>query len=373
MAKKDDKRIDTIDALSIAMEKAFGDPLVELGEGMAQVETISFGLPSLDLITGVGGAPRGRIVEIYGPEGAGKTTLLVKLMAYAQLMAGKIPRMTYQGDKSKIKLLTGRVGLLDVEHAFDPSLAVLHGLRMGKGSGFYFDQPTGGDEAIEKLKMMIQSNLFDVIGIDSVAGLTVLEERNKEAGDKVIAGVAGLMSAELKKITAMANKSRTVVVFINQEREKPAVMFGSPITTTGGRALKFYASLRMRVTKKESLKDGDLQVGHTMGIKVTKNKVAPPFESTDIDLYYRETSKGAEAGFDVWSDLLKTGKDMGVIELGGSQYRYVDKSTGEVHKANGEVKWKEYLRSRPDVVSLIEYEILGDGIHGEIGEPDKQE
>lgn len=351
--KTTEKPIDTIEALSAAMEKQFGDPLIELGDGIAQVETISFGLPSLDMITGVGGAPRGRIIEIYGPEGAGKTTLLVKLMAFAQQAAGQMPRMSYDGDKSSVQPLTGRVGILDVEHAFDPTLASLHGLEMGKGSGFYFDQPTGGEEAIEKLKMMIQSNLFDVIGVDSVAGLTVLDERKKEAGSRVIAGVAGLLSAELKQVTAMANKSRTIVVFINQEREKPAVMFGSPITTTGGRALKFYSSMRMRVTKKESIRDGDLQVGHVVGIKINKNKVAPPFEDTDIDLYYRATSKGKEAGFDVWSDLLNTARAVGIIDLRGSSYQFVDPTTGEMHKASGEVKWKEYLAGRPDVVETI--------------------
>jgi recombination protein RecA len=358
MAEKK-KKLDTIEALSAAMEKQFGEPLLELGEGKAQVETISFGIPSLDLITGVGGAPRGRIIEIYGPEGAGKTTALVKLMASAQQLAGQMPKMTYDGDRSLIKPIAGRVGILDVEHAFDPSLAALHGLNMGKGSGFYFDQPTGGDEAMEKLRMMIESNLFDVIGVDSVAGLSTLEERNKEAGEKVIAGIASLMSTELKKLVPLINASRTVVVFINQEREKPAVMFGSPITTPGGRALKFYASMRMRITKKESIKDGALQVGHHMGIKINKNKVAPPFESTEIDLYYRETSKGKQAGIDVWSDLLKTAKEVGVIKLSGSQYQYVDRETGELHKANGEVKWKEYLEGKPEVVEQIKNEIMG--------------
>jgi recombination protein RecA len=369
MAKE--KKVDTIEALNAAMEKQFGEPLLELGEGIAQVETISFGLPSLDLITGVGGAPRGRIIEIYGPEGAGKTTLLVKLMAYAQQAAGRMPRMTYKGDKSKIKRLTGRVGILDVEHAFDPSLAALHGLKMGKGSGFFFNQPTGGDEALAKLRMMIESNLFDVIGVDSVAGLTTLEQREKEAGDKVIAGVAGLMSAELPKLVPLINASRTTVVFINQERDKPAVMFGSPTTTTGGRALKFYASIRMRVTKGESIMDGSLQVGHRMGIKINKNKVAPPFEKTEIDLYYRDTSKGKRAGFDVWKDFLQVAQDTGVVELRGSSYQYVDKTTGEVHKASGQVKWQEYLVEHPEVYHAIVNEVMGDEVYD--GEQDEQE
>lgn len=358
---KDRKKIDSIEALNAAMEKQFGEPLVELGDGIAQVETISFGLPSLDLATGVGGAPRGRIIEIYGPEGAGKTTVLIKLMAQAQKLAGKLPRMTYRGDRSLIKPITGRVGLLDVEHAFDPSLAALHDLQMGKGSGFFFDQPTGGDEAMAKLRMMIESNLFDVIGIDSVAGLTTLEEREKEAGDKVMAGTAQLMSAELKKLVPLINASRTVVVFINQERDKPAVMFGSPTTTTGGRALKFYASMRIRIARGESIMAGNLQVGHRMKIDIKKNKVAPPFEKAEIDLYYRSTDK-KEAGFDVWSDLLKVAQETGVVELRGSTYQYIDKETGEVHKAAGQVKWKEYLEEHPEVYGKIVNEVMGSDV-----------
>lgn len=362
MADKKRPKLDTIEALSAAMEKAFGDPLVELGDGIAQVETISFGLPSLDLITGVGGAPRGRIIEIYGPEGAGKTTLLVKLMAYCQQAAGRMPRMTYTGDKSEIKRLTGRVGLLDVEHAFDPSLAALHGLNMGKGSGFYFNQPTGGNVALSKLRMMIESNLFDVIGVDSVAGLITLEQQEKDAGDRVIAGVAGLMSAELPKLVSLIGTSRTIVVFINQEREKPATMFGSPITTTGGRALKFYSSMRMRASKGESIMDGTLQVGHRMGIKITKNKIAPPFEKTEVDLYYRETSKGKPAGFDVWKDFLGVAQDVGVVELRGSSYQYVDHN-GEIHKASGQVKWQEYLVEHPEVYNSIVNDVMGADVH----------
>lgn len=352
MAKKD---ISTIEGLSAAMEKQFGDPLVELGDGMAQVETISFGIPSLDLITGVGGAPRGRITEIYGPEGAGKTTALIKLMAEAQKRAGEMPYMTYEPTPEElkhIKPLTGRVGILDVEHAFDPSLAALHGLKMGKDSGFYFNQPTGGDEALSKLRMMVESNLFDVIGVDSVAGLTTLEERDKEAGEKVMAGTAQLMSTELKKLVPVINKSRTVVVFINQEREKPAVMFGSPITTTGGRALKYYSSMRIRITKKESIKQGSLQVGHNMGLKITKNKVAPPFYDTEIPLYYTAT-KDKPAGFDIWGDLLNVAQEMGIVELRGSSYQFIDPETGEIHKASGKVKWIEYLEQKPEIYEQI--------------------
>lgn len=368
MASKKETKINTIEALSAAMQKQFGEPLVELGDGIAQVETISFGIPSLDLETGVGGAPRGRVIEIYGPEGAGKTTILVKLMAQAQKLAGKLPHMTYEWDKEKIKLvkpIAGRVGLIDVENAFDPSLAALHGLKMGKGSGFYFDQPTGGDEALSKLRMMIESNLFDVIGVDSVAGLTTLEQREKDAGDKVIAGTAQLMSSELPKLVPLINSSRTVVVFINQIREKPAVMFGSPETTPGGRALKFYSSMRIRVARGKQIMDGNQQVGHEMKIGIKKNKVAPPFGSTDIDLIYRDYYAGStlrSAGFDLWADFLKVADGTGVVELHGSSYQWVDKETGEIHKANGKVKWQEYLAANTAVYDKIIAEVLGDDI-----------
>lgn len=341
------------------MDKKFGEnALIEMDGELAEVEVISTGLPSLDLALGVGGFPRGRVIEIFGPEGAGKTTVALKAMAEAQRLGGTLPRTTYP--HVDVKPLTGRVGLIDVEHGFDPSLAKLHGLKMGKGSGFFFSQPSGGDEALQLLEYMVSSGLFDIITVDSVAGLTTLDEQKSNIGDKLIATTAQLMSAGLKKLVGLINKSRTVVIFINQIREKPAVLYGSPETTTGGRALKYYSSVRLRISKGEQISEGSQQIGHILKIRVVKNKVAPPFETTEIDLYYRASDKkGKEAGFDVFSDLIKTAKSSGVVELAGSQYRYIDKETGEVHKASGLVAWKAYLEQNSEIMDKITNEMLG--------------
>lgn len=342
------------------MQKTFGDDtLMEFGQSVSRVEVIPTGIPSLDFKLGVGGIPRGRIVEIYGPEAAGKTTLAIKMMAQAQKMSGQLPKTTYEPlDIAEVKPMTGRVGFIDVEHAFSPSLAEIHGLQMGKGSKFYFTQPTGGDKALQMLEYMVCSNLFDIIVIDSVAGLTSLDEQEKDIGNKVIAGTASLMSSGLKKLVPLINNSKTIVIFINQLRDKPAVMFGSPETTPGGRALKFYSSIRVRVAKRGSIMEGTEQVGHTMYIDIKKNKVAPPFQNTEIDLLYRE-SKGRPAGFDIFGDLMEVAQLTGVVELRGSSYQYADKETGELFKANGKVKWREFLDSRPDVQDMIINEIMG--------------
>lgn len=359
MAKKVEKEI-TIESFLEDMNKKFGDNAIsEFGDGIAPVEVIPTGLPSFDYATGVGGLARGRIVEIYGAEGAGKTTIAIKVMAQAQQLAGQMPRLTYTpAEGQEIKPLTGRVGFIDVEHAFSPSLAKLHGLNMDKGSGFYFSQPTGGEEALQMLEYMVCSNLFDVIVLDSVAGLTSLDEQENEIGKKVMAGTAQLMSSGLKKLVPLINKSRTVVIFINQVREKVAVLYGNPETTTGGRALKFYASTRIRVSKKESIMEGTTQVGHRVGMDIKKNKVAPPFQKAEIDLLYRE-SKGRPQGFDILADLLKVAQLTGVVQLRGSSYQYIDKETGEIHKAVGQVKWNAYLNEHPEVLEAILDEVMG--------------
>lgn len=342
------------------MNKQFGDnALCEYGEGIANVEAIPTGLPSLDYNIGVGGMPRGRIIEIYGPEGAGKTTIAIKLMANAQHMEGQLPLCTVEGQDPKP--LTGRVGFIDVEHAFSPSLAELHGLKMGKDSGFFFTQPTGGDEALQMLESMVCSDLFDVIVVDSVAGLTTLDEQEKEIGKQVMAGTAQLMSSGLKKLVPLIGKSRTVVIFINQIREKPAVMYGTPEVTPGGKALKFYSSVRIRVSKKDQIKEGSQQIGHTMGISIKKNKVAPPFRDTEIDLLYSD-GKDRPAGFDVFGDMLQVATAMKIVELRGSSYQYVNAETGEVHKAVGKVRWREYLENNPHVYDEIIKEVNEYGI-----------
>jgi recombination protein RecA len=351
-----------MDEFRKAMDKQFGEnTLIEFDKDeVARVESISTGIPSLDLATGVGGFPRGRIIEVFGPEGAGKTTVVLKAMAQSQKDAGKEPRITYK-PTGPVKKLTGRAGLIDVEHAFDPSLAIMHGMEMGKDSGFYMTQPSSGMEAMRILEMMIDSDLFDIIALDSVAGLATDDEIKADVKDKTMASVAQLMSTNLKQLTSKINKSRTVVIFVNQIREKPAVLYGSPETTPGGRSLKFYSSMRMRVAKGESIMEGTLQIGHRWKVKIVKNKVAPPFSSTEVDLYYRDSEKkGKKAGFDIWSDIIDAGKEMGIIEQGGSQYRFVD-SNGEMHKANGLVALKDLLESRPDVFEEISNLVAGVG------------
>ena len=342
------------------MNKKFGDnAIAEFGEGVAEVEVLSTGIPSLDYKLGVGGLPRGRIVEIYGPEGAGKTTVAIKIMSQAQKMAGQLPKVTYKNTLNReIKPISGRVGFIDVEHAFSPSLAELHGLNMGKDSDFFFTQPTGGDEALQMLEYMVNSNLFDVIVVDSVAGLTSLEEQEKEIGSKVMAGTAQLMSAGLRKLVPLISESKTIVIFINQIREKVAVMFGSPETTPGGRALKFYSSVRMRISQMGAIMEGTTRIGHTMGVDIKKNKVAPPFQKAEIDLLYRD-SKGRPAGFDLFGDFLELARLTGIVELKGSSYQYVDKSTGELIKAVGQVKWRELLEERSDIYQVIMDDMMG--------------
>lgn len=353
-----------IEEFKLKLDKEFGEgALVEFDGSTARCEALTTGIPSLDLALGVGGLPRGRLVEIFGPEGAGKTTVALKVMAMAQKLAGQQPRLTYEPEPGEeIKSIAGRVGFIDVEHAFDPTLAELHGVKMGKGSGFYFSQPMSGADAMKQLSMMVDSGLFDVIVLDSVAGLFTEEEEKMGVGEQAIAGVARLMSNHLRKLVGKVNKTRTIVIFINQIREKPAVMFGNPETTPGGKALKFYSSVRLRVSKGESIKDGTRQIGHIMKVKVVKNKVAPPYGETNVDLYYMPSERRkVEGGFDIFSDLLRTAKDMGIVELSGSQYRYVDKETGELHKANGQVAWRLYLQEHPEVFQKIEQEVLGFG------------
>jgi recombination protein RecA len=359
----------TVEELSLLMENTYGDALTELGDGVADVETIPIGIHSMDLATGVGGLPRGRIIEIYGPESSGKTTIALKAIASVQQLAGKMPRTTGK-NKEDVRPILGRCGFLDVEHAFDPSLAQMHGVQMGKGSNFYFDQPMGGDECLDKLKMMVETNLFDMIVVDSVAGLTTLDEREKSAGDKVIAGTASLMSASLKSLVSVVNKSRTVVIFINQERDKPAVLYGSPITTTGGRALKFYASMRIRVSKRESITKGTHKIGHIVKVVFNKNKVAPPYTDAEIPLYYVDTDT-KQAGFDIWEDTITTAIETGVIQLKGSTYMIVNPETGEVWKKQGKVKLIQFLSENTDVYDMVVNLLMEEKSDDEISEPEK--
>ena len=339
-----------MDGLVAALDKAFGpNSLIELDQGgrIIPIDVLSTGIPSLDYATGVGGFPRGRIVEVFGPENTGKTTIIIKTMAETQ------KRLAKQGK-------VARCGFIDMEHAFDPSLARLHGANLSKGQGFHFSQPNTGQDALQMLEVMVDSNLFEIVAVDSVASLVTQAEYEGKIGDIHIASTAQLMSHTLKKLVGKINKSKTVVIFANQIRERPAVQYGSNETTSGGRALKFYASMRLRIANAGRISEGADPIGHHMKISVVKNKVAPPYQTTVVDLYYRDSvKKERKAGFDIFGDIITTAQAMGIIELTGSQYKYIDKSTGEVHKEQGLVKWRKYLEIKTDVADAIVAEIMG--------------
>ena len=358
------------------IEKKFGERAVcEFDNSVAHVEAIPTGIPSLDYILGIGGLPRGRVIEIYGAEGAGKTTIAIRAMAECQARAGQLPLNTYENpEEINIKPLTGRVGFIDVEHAFSPQVAQNIGLQVGEGSGFFFSQPNSGTEAMAILEYMVNSGLFDIITVDSVAGLTSLEEDKADMGAKVIAGTASLMSHSLKKLVPAIDRTGTTVIFINQIREKPAVMFGSPETTPGGRALKFFSSVRLRIARQSAIMENSTtQCGHTVGISVKKNKVAPPFKSTAVDLIYYDVPDKFEAGFQEGDDLMETAKLAGIIQLKGSQYQFIDQNTGEIVKANGKVKFFELLDERPEIRQAIVDQLLGNNNGGiEDGSEDNQ-
>ena len=338
------------------MDKKFGiGALREFSEDALPVEALSTGIASFDVASGIGGLPRGRIVELFGPEAAGKTAIAIKVMASAQQLAGTMPRNASADSKP----FTGRVGLLDVEHSFNPVFASeVLGLKIGKNCGFFFDQPMGGDEALQKLEFMINSGLFDVIVIDSVAGLTTLDDQKKDIGEQVIAGTARLMSSALRKLVSLVSKSHTVVIFINQIREKPAVTYGSNETTPGGRALKFYSSMRIRVAKGEGITENRNYVGHMMKLSIRKNKVAPPYTKTEVPLYYTDNNSHI-VGFDTDGDLINAAIALKLVSLRGSTYYYMDDDTGEVFiKAAGLVKFKQALYEDPSIIKRIKSDVL---------------
>lgn len=338
------------------MDKKFGEgALMQLGgenEGI-QVEAITTGLPSLDYAVGNGGLARGRIVEIFGPESGGKTSLASFIVAQAQKLAGGYPK-TADGHKPE-KPISGRIGFVDVEHTFDPVFAQKIGVQIGPESGFYLSQPSSGNQALDEIQMMVESGLFDYIVLDSVAGLLSDAEAEADHGERQIAQVATLMSTAMRKLTGAISSSKTIVIFINQIREKPAVLYGSPETTPGGRALKFAATYRFRVSKKQQIKKGQTVVGHTMKIRAEKNKVSSPFKFTEIDFYYEEVGEvGSKdyhpVGFDLFKDMLTHARSAGVISLSGSKYTFTDPDTGEILlQANGQVQLHDLLQSNEDI------------------------
>lgn len=315
-------------ALEIAMaqiDKQFGKgAIMKLGESSTlNVETISTGSMGLDIALGVGGVPRGRIVEIYGPESSGKTTVALHIIAEAQKAGGE-------------------AAFIDAEHALDPVYAKKLGVDV---ENLIVSQPDTGEQALEIAEALVRSGAIDVIVVDSVAALVPKAEIDGEMGDSHIGLQARLMSQALRKLAGVISKSNCVAIFINQLREKVGVMFGNPETTTGGRALKFYASVRMDIRRIEAIKNGSEIIGNRTRVKIVKNKVAPPFREVEFDIIYGE-------GISKEGSLLDVAVAQNIIDKSGSWFSYSDQRIGQ-----GRENAKRFLRENPNIMHEIENKI----------------
>ena len=308
------------------IEKQYGKgSVMKLGESGAnmQVETVPTGSLSLDIALGVGGVPKGRIIEIYGPESSGKTTVALHMVAEVQKRGGI-------------------AGFIDAEHALDPVYAKNIGVDI---DNLYISQPDNGEQALEITETMVRSGAVDIVIVDSVAALVPKAEIDGDMGDSHVGLQARLMSQALRKLTAVISKSNCVVIFINQLREKVGVMFGNPETTTGGRALKFYSSIRLDVRRVETLKQGGEMVGNHTRIKVVKNKVAPPFKQAELDIMFGTgTSKEG--------DILDLAADYGIINKSGAWYAYNGDKIGQ-----GRENAKIFLKEHTDICDEIEKQV----------------
>lgn len=321
-----EEKIKALDAAIAKLEKDFGKGTVmKLGDPKAQVavETIPTGSLSLDLALGVGGVPRGRVVEIYGPESSGKTTVALHMIAEVQKRGGI-------------------AGFIDAEHALDPVYAKNIGVDIDE---LYISQPDSGDQALEISETMVRSGAMDIIIIDSVAALVPKQEIEGDMGDSHVGLQARLMSQALRKLTPVISKSNCVVIFINQLREKVGVMFGNPETTTGGRALKFYASVRMDIRRTETLKQGGEMVGNHVRVKIVKNKIAPPFKEAEFDIMFGK-------GISKEGDILDLATNINLVNKSGAWYAYNGNKIGQ-----GRENAKNYLTEHPDVMEELEAKV----------------
>ena len=312
-----------LDTALAKIEKDFGKgSVMKMGEAVKNmgIETIPSGSLSLDIALGLGGFPRGRIIEIYGPESSGKTTITLHLIAEAQKQGGI-------------------VAFIDAEHALDPVYASRLGVNIDE---LYVAQPDDGEQALDIAEEMVRSGAIDVIVVDSVAALVPRAEIEGDMGDSHMGLHARLMSQALRKLTAIANKNNCLIVFTNQLREKIGVMFGNPETTTGGRALKFYSSVRLDIRKGEAIKVGDKQLGNRTKVKVVKNKVAPPFKTCEFDIVFGE-------GISKVGDILDLATSIDIVNKSGSWFSY-----GEERLGQGREKAKDTLSSRPELMVEIE-------------------
>ena len=318
----DEGRSKALDAALQELTKRFGDgTVVRLGDAQhLQVSAISTGSLAVDIATGVGGLPRGRITEIYGPESSGKTTLCLHCIAEAQKMGGIC-------------------AFIDMEHALDPVYAARIGVDV---NNLYISQPDTAEQALEICETLVRSGVFDVVTLDSVAALVPKAEIEGEMGDSHVGLQARLMSQALRKLAGAIKHSNCVMIFTNQLREKIGIMFGNPETTTGGRALKFYSSLRLDIRRIQTIKVGNDDMGNRTRVRVTKNKVAPPFKEAEFDIMFSE-------GISKVGDILDMGAAIEIIEKKGAFYRYNNGLLGQGREAS-----KEFLRKNPLIASEIE-------------------
>lgn len=321
-----EEKLKALDAALTQIERQYGKGAVmKLGDPSAQmnVETIPTGSLSLDIALGLGGIPKGRIIEIYGPESSGKTTVTLHMIAEVQKRGGI-------------------AGFVDAEHALDPVYAKNIGVDIDE---LYISQPDSGDQALEIAETMVRSGAMDIIVIDSVAALVPRQEIEGDMGDSHVGLQARLMSQALRKLTPVISKSNCVVIFINQLREKVGVMFGNPETTTGGRALKFYASVRMDVRRIETLKQSGEMVGNRTRIKIVKNKIAPPFKEAEFDIMFGK-------GISKSGDILDLAANCDVVKKSGAWYAYEGEKIGQ-----GRENAKTFLEANPEIMDEIEKKV----------------
>ena len=326
MGNNNEDKLRALDAALGQIEKQYGKGAVmKLGDSAANmnVETIPTGSLSLDIALGLGGVPKGRIIEVYGPESSGKTTVALHMVAEVQKRGGI-------------------AGFIDAEHALDPAYAKNIGVDI---ENLYISQPDNGEQALEITETMVRSGAVDIIIVDSVAALVPKAEIDGDMGDSHVGLQARLMSQALRKLTAAISKSNCIVIFINQLREQVGVMFGNPETTTGGRALKFYSSIRLDVRRIEALKQGGEMVGNRTRIKVVKNKVAPPFREAEFDIMFGK-------GISKEGDVLDLAASVGIVQKSGAWFAYGGDKIGQ-----GRENAKAYLREHPEIMDEIEHKV----------------
>jgi len=339
--EKNTEKMKALDAVLLQIEKQYGKgSIMRLGDeaGQTEIEVISSGCLTLDLALGIGGFPRGRIIEIYGPESSGKTTVALHAIAEAQKMGGV-------------------AAFIDAEHALDPVYAKKLGVNL---DDLYVSQPDTGEQALDITDALVRSSAVDIIVIDSVAALTPKAEIEGDMGDTHVGLQARLMSQALRKLTAIVNKSKTCVIFINQLREKVGIMFGNPETTPGGKALKFYASMRLDVRKADTLKDAEGAMGNRTKVKIVKNKLAPPFKQAEFDIIFGE-------GISQEGCIMDMGVQYDIIAKSGSFFSYNGNKI-----AQGREKLRIYLKENPEIKEEIAQKIR-DAAKGKVDDLENEE